>query len=53
MSSLNFMSYNPTGLDKAKVAWINDLIETFKIDCLQLQEHFKAIKFEVNFKKSV
>ena len=44
MAALNFMSYNSTGLDNAKIVWINDLIKTFNIDFMQLQEHFKAYK---------
>ena len=39
---LNFISYNSTGLDAAKINWINDLAETTNVACLQ--EHFKAIK---------
>ena len=38
------MSYNSTGLDKAKTSWIRNLSETFKIDFLQIQEHFKITK---------
>ena len=38
------MSYNSTGLDPFKTNWINDIIKTCKIDCFQLQEHFKATK---------
>ena len=53
---LSFISYNSTGLDRIKIAWINELLETFDADCLQIQEHFKAIKtieqfFKSNFKK--
>ena len=44
MTVLTFMSYNSTGLDKIKIKWINEFIDTFKVDCIQLQEHFKAIK---------
>lgn len=49
----NFCSYNSTGLDKVKVQWIQDLLQTFNVDFLNIQEHFKAIK-SVNqyFKKS-
>ena len=36
------MSYNSTGFDRPKILWINELMNTFKIDCFQLQEHFKA-----------
>ena len=52
--TINLISYNSTGLDMAKVKWINELMETFDADLLQLQEHFKAIKtvesyFKQNF----
>ena len=51
-STINFMSYNSTGLDTAKVNWINDIINLCDIDCFQLQEHFKATKsLERFFKK--
>ena len=54
--TVNLIFYNTTGLDLIKVNWINDLLETFDVDLLQLQEHFKAIKkvdsyFKQNFKK--
>ena len=46
------MSYNSTGLDTAKVNWIKELVSLCKIDCFQLQEHFKATKsVETFFKK--
>ena len=51
-STLNFLSYNSTGLDTVKVNWINDLIKTCDVDYLQIQEHFKATKsVETLFKK--
>ena len=51
-STLNFMSYNSTGLDINKIDWIQDLSKTCEIDLLQLQEHFKATKsIETFFKK--
>ena len=43
-STLNFMSYNSTGLDTVKIDWIQDLIKTCDIDFFQVQEHFKATK---------
>ena len=43
-SIINFMSYNSTGLDPVKTDWIRNLIQTCKIDCFQLQEHFKTSK---------
>ena len=42
--TLNFMSYNSTGLDTPKIIWIQDLIRTCKIDHFQIQEHFKSSK---------
>ena len=44
MDIFNFLSYNTTGLDPAKINWINDLFETMNISCGQIQEHFKSIK---------
>ena len=44
MAVLTFMSYNSTGLDEIKIRWINDYIDTFKVDFVQLQEHFKTMK---------
>ena len=56
-STMNFMSYNSTGLDTVNVDWIQDLINTCEIDFLQKQEHFKATKsvqsyFKKNFNNS-
>ena len=53
---LNFISYNSTGLDTVKINWINELAESTNAACLQIQEHFKAIKsvkqyFKKHFKK--
>ena len=55
--SINFMSYNSTGLDTIKTNWIRDLIETCDISFLQIQEHFKATKsvnkyFKIQFPQS-
>ena len=52
--TLNFISYNSTGLDSCKVDWIKELSKTCEIDLIQLQEHFKATKsidrfFKKNF----
>ena len=57
-STLNFMSYNSTGLDKTKIDWIQDISKTCDIDILQLQEHFKASRsaetlFKTNFDKNL
>ena len=49
--TINLISYNSTGLDMAKVKWINELLETFDVDLFQLQEHFKAIKTVDNYFK--
>ena len=49
--TLNFMSYNCTGIDRVKIDWIKDLIETCDIDFLQIQEHFKATKSVDSFFK--
>ena len=50
-STLNFMSYNSTGLDTVKIDWIQDLIKTCDIDLFQVQEHFKATKSVEKFFK--
>ena len=51
-STFNLLSYNSTGMDTDKINFINDVAETFEIDLLQLQEHFKATKsVEKYFKK--
>ena len=57
-STVNFMSYNSTGLDKTKIEWIQDISKTCDIDILQLQEHFKASRsaetfFKANFDKNL
>ena len=57
-STLNFMSYNSTGLDKTKIEWIQDISKTCDIDILQLQEHFEASRsaetlFKTNFDKNL
>jgi len=54
--SLNFISYNSTGLDTVKIDWINDLAKTTDSTCRQIQEHFKATKsvqqyFKKHFKE--
>ena len=53
LNTLSFMSYNSTGLDAVKIKWINDLLQTCKVDFFQIQEHFKAIKsIDSYFKKN-
>ena len=44
LKTLNFMSYNSTGIDTVKIDWIQDLLKTCDIDLFQVQEHFKATK---------
>ena len=47
------MSYNSTGLDSVKIDWIQEIMKTFEIDLLQIQEHFKATKsVEKYFRKN-
>ena len=50
-SSVNFMSYNSTGINTIKTDWIRDLIQTCDIQFFQLQEHFKKTKTLENFFK--
>ena len=39
--SVNFMIYNPTGLDKIKSRWTNQFAQTLNVDFISIQEHFK------------
>ena len=48
-SEVSFISYNSTGLDPVKIKWINDLLETFNVEFLQIQEHFKTNKLLDNY----
>ena len=43
-TTIPFISYNPTGINKTKIEWINKLTSTFSVDFVQLQEHFKDFK---------
>jgi len=42
--SIKFMSYNSTGLNSVKAQWIRDLMCTFGVSFMGLQEHFKRSK---------
>ena len=51
---VNFLSYNSTGLNEAKIKWINDLIVTTNASFIGIQEHFRKSKavddiFKLNF----
>ena len=39
--TVNFMSYNSTGMDQVKSSWFNDLLKVTKIDYCTVQEHLK------------
>ena len=41
---VNFISYNSTGSDSIKISWIQDLLSTFNISFVSIQEHFKKSK---------
>ena len=41
---VNFLSYNPTGLNEAKLMWIKDLIKTTDSSFVGIQEHFRKNK---------
>ena len=43
-STVNILSYNSTGMDTAKIAWINELAANLQIDLMGVQEHFKCTK---------
>ena len=50
--SVNFLSYNGTGLDSVKARWLRDLLKVTKTDYCSIQEHFKKNKgtfFRNNF----
>ena len=44
VNTVNFLSYNSTGLDSLKTKWIRDLLETCNATFCGLQEHFKRVK---------
>ena len=51
-SSVNFLSYNGTGLDSIKARWLRDLFKVTQTDFCSIQEHFKKNKgsfFKDNF----
>ena len=50
--SVKFLSYNSTGLNAAKVQWINELMSTCAINFCGIQEHFKKTKSIMNFFKT-
>ena len=39
--TVNFLSYNSTGLNTMKSKWLRDLMDVSKIDFCSIQEHFK------------
>ena len=40
--TINFLSYNPTGFDNVlKAQWTREIICTFNISFVSIQEHFK------------
>ena len=41
---VNFLSYNSTGLNEAKIKWIQDLIKTTDSSFIGIQEHFRKNK---------
>ena len=50
MESLTFMSYNSTGLDSAKVSFSLDICDSYDVDFLSFQEHFKFVNVDKFFK---
>ena len=44
MPTVNFLSYNSTGLNEAKLQWINDLMITTDASFTGIQEHFRKSK---------
>ena len=47
--SVNFLSYNSTGLSSLKTQWIRDLTETCSANFIGIQEHFKRARSLNNF----
>ena len=47
--SVNFLSFNSTGLSSLKTQWIRDLIDTCSANFIGIQEHFKKTKALNNF----
>ena len=43
-STVNFISYNSTGLDTVKTKWVRDLSDTTNTPFIGIQEHFKSNK---------
>jgi hypothetical protein len=41
---VNFLSYNSTGLNEAKIKWIQDLIKTTDSSFIGTQEHLRKNK---------
>ena len=47
--SVNFLSYNSTGLSSLKTQWIRDLTDTCSANFIGIQEHFKRTRSLNNF----
>ena len=50
--TVNFLSYNSTGLNPVKSKWICDLMKTCNINFCSIQEHFKKTKNLSNYFKA-
>ena len=42
--TVNFISYNSTGLNTVKSSWIRDLVKVTNSNFVAVQEHFKKTK---------
>ena len=42
--TVNFISYNSTGSNSIKTAWLRDLFKITKTDFCSIQEHFRSDK---------
>ena len=42
--TVNFLSYNSTGMNSIKIEWIRDLCKLCSIDYFSIQEHFISRK---------
>ena len=52
MKVIKFLSYNSTGMNQVKSAWIRDLMETCQASFCGIQEHFKKTKTLQNYFRS-
>jgi len=52
VATITFLSYNSTGMDTLKTAFINEICQDYDADFINIQEHMKFVKNTDNFFKS-